>query len=158
MYVLSLSCTFKLCNVYKNIVDNNFCYSYFHLFDDKNKTTCIILSKQHCNTNTCTCIFINTNMFIHMCICTHFTTSHYVYNYILMDIHKYIIVHTLLFIQILMSVAMEHITVLKHVLTLKEVSLVDVIVVIYWIVMTLPVMVCRSLLCILIHNVTHALL
>ena len=79
-YRAHLNCVL-LSNFYKNIVDNTFCYSYFHLiiFDDKNKT--IILSKQDCNTNTCTCIFINTNMFMHMCICTHFTTSHYVYTY-----------------------------------------------------------------------------
>ena len=60
-------------------------------------------------------------------------------------IHIYNYSHTnftyIFSIQILMSVAMEHITVLKHVITLKEVSLVDVIVVIYWIVMRLLVMV-----------------
>ena len=55
-----------------------------------------------------------------------------------------------------MSVVMEHITVLKHVLTLKEVSFVNAILVIYWILMRLPVTVCRSLLYTLIHNVTHA--
>ena len=55
-----------------------------------------------------TCIFTNTNMFVHMCICAHFTTSQYVYNYMLMSIHKYIIIHTQLFIQILMSVVMVH--------------------------------------------------
>ena len=84
-----------------------------------------------------------TNIFVHMCICTNFTTSHYVYNYV-MDIHKYIIIHTLLFIQILMSVVMVQIIVPKHVQTPMGDSFVDVIVVIYWILMSLLVMVCRS--------------
>ena len=89
-----------------------------------------------------TCIFINTNILVHMCICTHFTTSHYVYNYVLMDIHKYITIHTFLFIQILMSVMMEHMIAPKHVQTLLEALFVDVIVVIYWMLMELLVMVC----------------
>ena len=54
-----------------------------------------------------------------------------------------------------MSVVMEHITVLKHVITLKEVSVVDAIVAFYWMMMRLPVTVWRSVLCILMHNVTH---
>ena len=56
----------------------------------------------------------------------------------LMDIHKFIIVHTLLFIEILMSVVMMFVP--KHVQTLMEASLVDVIVVIYWTLMGLLVM------------------
>ena len=64
-----------------------------------------------------------------MCIymCTHFTTSHCVYNYALMGIHKYIIIHTLLFIQILMSVVIIQMIAPNYVLILQEASLVDVI-------------------------------
>ena len=91
-------------------------------------------------------------MFMHMCICTHLTTSHYVYNYVLMDIHKCIIIQTLLFIQILMSVVMVQIFVLKHVLTLMDASLVDVIVVIYWMMMGLLVMVSTNMCTIMIIN------
>ena len=87
-----------------------------------------------------------------MCICTHFTTSHYVYNYVLMDMHKYIIVHTLLSIQILMSVLMKTVVALKHVQTLLEASVVDVIVVIYWTLMGLLVKVSVNLCTIMIIN------
>ena len=46
--------------------------------------------------------------------------------------------------QILMSVVMEPTIVPKHVQTLMEASLVDVIVVIYWILMGLLVTVCKN--------------
>ena len=74
----------------------------------------------------------------------NYTTSHYVYNYVLMGIHKYIIIHTLSSIQILMSVVMVQTIVTKHVLTLMEASLVDVIVVINWTLMGLLVIVSTS--------------
>ena len=100
-----------------------------------------------------TCIFINANMFVHLYVCTHFTTSHYVYNYILMDIHKYIIIHTLLFIQILMSVVMVHMFVPSiHVWTLMEAILVDVILDIHWGLMRLRVMVSTNVFIIVIIN------
>ena len=90
-----------------------------------------------------------------MCICTHIysrTSSHYVYNHVHMDIHKYIIVHALLFIQILMSVVVVQMIVPKHVQTLLEASLVDVIVVIYWTLMNLLVMVSTNMCTVMIIN------
>ena len=80
------------------------------------------------------------------------TTSHYVYNYVLIGIHKYIVIHTLLFIQIFMSVVMVQMIVPKHVQTLLEASLVDVIVVMYWTLMGLLVMVSTNVCTIMIIN------
>ena len=77
-----------------------------------------------------------------MCICTQFTTSHYVYNDMPMGIHKYVIIHTLLFIQILMSVMMEHMFAPKHVQTQLEAIFVDVILDFYWRLMGLHAVVC----------------
>ena len=62
----------------------------------------------------------------------------------LIDIHRYIIVHTLLFIQILMSVVKEQMFVPKHAQTQLEASFVDVIMVIYWMMMGLLVLVCQT--------------
>ena len=77
-----------------------------------------LFSNQNYDIIEATWIFINTNILVHMCICTHFITSHYVYNYVLMGLRKYIIIHTLLFVQILMNVVMEHMIAPKHVQTL----------------------------------------
>ena len=105
----------------------------------------MILSEQHVFSQK-----INTNMFVHMCICTHFTTSHYVYNY---SIHKYIIIHTLLFIQKLMSVVMAQMIAPKYVLILhQEASLVYVILDFYWRLIGLLVMVSTNLCTIRIIN------
>ena len=62
-----------------------------------------------------------------------------------MDIHKYIIIHTLLFIQILMSAVMVQMMVQivpKHVQILLEPILVDVILDIHWRLMGLHAVVC----------------
>ena len=67
-----------------------------------------------------------------------------VYNYVLMDIHKYITIHTLLFIEILMSVVMIQMLVPKDVQTLKEASVVNVIMVMKWMLIELVVMVCTN--------------
>ena len=66
--------------------------------------------------------------------------------YVLIEYHIPTHIHVYNFIsQILMNVLMEQIPVLKYVLTLKEVSFVNVIVVIYWILIRVPVMVCGLL-------------
>ena len=79
----------------------------------------------------------------------NYTTSHY---NVLMGIHKYIIIHTLLSIQILMSVVMVQTLVPKHVQTLMEASLVDVILVMNWTLMGLLVIVSTYLCTIMIIN------
>ena len=60
--------------------------------------------------------------------------------------------HKIQSVQILMSVLMKQMIVLKHVQTLLEASFVDVIVVIYWMMMGLLVMVCRSCIIIAFNN------
>ena len=94
-------------------------------------------------------------MFVHVYLYKNYATSYYVhvYNYALMDIHKYIIVHLLLFIQVLIFVVIMQVVAPNYVLILQEASLVDVIVVINWTLMGLHVLVSTNVCTIVIINI-----
>ena len=79
--------------------------------------------------------------YVYLYTCYYFTLCIYLCAYGYTQVYYY--TYTL-FIQILMSVVKEQMFVPKHVQTQLEASFVDVIMVIYWMMMGLLVLVCRS--------------